>query len=272
MASDWAHDGPRRGTRPAFDPGVLAAIHQSAAVLARDQDAFIRQFHDDVESLIPDSVVPPAFDLRAFCDRMAQALLWVALTERQPRLVVDALRQLGGQNWYEGFPDSQYASVAHALIQTVHYLSANIWSTSTGSAWISFFLWVQPHLLDGAQNAATREAAAREADAQQAAAQRAAAEREAARVAALSRGHTQVVGDVNIERVARLLDDDEDDDVGLGQIMLGMTRKNPPRPLGTSQSAISLWKTLLPPPARIRPARPLPSPAPRAGCLTGRLS
>ncbi len=151
MASDWAHDGPRRGTRAAFDPGVLAAIHQSAAVLARDQDAFIRQFHDDVKSLIPDSAVPPAFDLRAFCDRMAQALLWVALTERQPRLVVDALRQLGGQNWYEGFPDSQYASVAHALIQTVHYLSANIWSTSTGSAWISFFLWVQPHLLAGAR-------------------------------------------------------------------------------------------------------------------------
>ena len=239
MASDWAHDGPRRGTRSAFDPGVLAAIHQSAAVLARDQDAFLRQFHDDVRSLIPDSAVPPAFDLRAFCDRMAQALLWVALTERQPRLVVDALRQLGGQNWYEGFPDSQYASVAHALIQTVHYLSANIWSTSTGSAWISFFLWVQPHLLDGAKDAATREAAAREADAQQAAAQRAAAEREAARVAALSRGHTQVVGDVNIERVARLLDDDEDDDVGLGQIMLGMTRKNPPRPLGTSQSAMT---------------------------------
>ena len=212
MASDWDHDGPRRGTRLPFDPGVLAAIHQSAAVLARDQDAFIRQFHDDVKSLIPDSALPPAFDLRAFCDRMAQALLWVAVTERQPRLVVDALRQLGGQNWYEGFPDSQYASVAHALIQTVHYLSANIWSTSTGSAWISFFLWVQPHLLAGAQDAATREAAAREADGQQ----------------------------VNIERVTRLLDDDKDDDAGLGQITFGLTRKNPPRPLGTSQFAISL--------------------------------
>jgi hypothetical protein len=232
MASDLGHHTPAGGARPqAFAPGVLAAIHQSAALLARDQNTFIGQFHYDVASLIPDSALPPGFDLRAFCDRMAQALLWVALTERQPRLVADTLRQLGGQNWYEGFPDSQYASVAHALIQTVHYLTANIWSTSTGSAWVSFFMWVQPHLLAGAQDAAAREAAAREAAAQQAAAQRAAAEREAARVAALSRGHTQVVGDVNIERVASLLDDDdEDDDVGLGQIMLGMTRKNPPRP------------------------------------------
>ena len=227
MASDWAHDGPRRGTRSAFDPGVLAAIHQSAAVLARDQDAFIRQFHDDVKSLIPDSALPQAFDLRAFSDRMAQALLWVAVTERQPRLVVDALRQLGAQNWYEGFPDAQYASVAHALVQTVHYLSANIWSTSTGSAWISFFMWVQPHLLAGARDAAARETAAREAAAREAAAQRAAAEHEAARVAALSR-HTQVVNNVNLERVASILDDDDDDDVGLGQIMLGMTR-NPLR-------------------------------------------
>ncbi len=231
MASDSGHDVPASGTRPqVFAQGVLPAIHQSAALLARDQNTFIRQFHYDVTSLIPDSAVPPGFDMRAFCDRMAQALLWVALTERQPRLVVDTLRQLGAQNWYEGFPDSQYATVAHALIQTVHYLSANIWSTSTGSAWISFFLWVQPHLQAGAQDAAARDAAARDATEQQAAAQRAAAEQEAARVAALPRGHGQAVGDVNIERVASLLDDDEEDDVGLGQIMLGMTRKHPPRP------------------------------------------
>ena len=231
MASDSGHDVPASGTRPqAFAQGVLPAIHQSAALLARDQNTFIRQFHYDVTSLIPDSAVPPGFDMRAFCDRMAQALLWVALTERQPRLVVDTLRQLGAQNWYEGFPDSQYATVAHALIQTVHYLSANIWSTSTGSAWISFFLWVQPHLQAGAQDAAARDAAARDATEQQAAARRAAAEQEAARVAALPRGHGQAVGDVNIERVASLLDDDEEDDVGLGQIMLGMTRKHPPRP------------------------------------------
>jgi len=198
MASDSGHDTPPDGTRPqAFAQGVLPAIHQSAALLARDQDAFIRQFHHDVSILIPDTAVPPGFDMRAFCDRMAQALLWLALTERPPRLVVDALRQLGAQNWYEGFPDAQYASVAHALIQTVHYLGANVWSTSTGSAWISFFMWVQPRLLAGARDAAARDAAARR---------------------------------VNSERAARVLDDEEEDDVGLGQIMLGMTRKNPPRP------------------------------------------
>ena len=183
-------------------------------MLARDQGAFTRQLHYDVTSLIPESAVPPAFDMWGFCDRMGQALLWVALTDQPPHVVLDSLRQLGAQNWYEGFPDAQYASVAHALIQTVHYLNANIWSTSTGSSWISFFMWVQPHLLAGARDAAARETTAREAAAREATAQRAAAEQEAARVAALSRGHTQIVNNVNIERVASLLDDDDEDDVG----------------------------------------------------------
>ena len=45
-------------------------------------------------------------------------------------------------------------------------------------------------------------------------------------------GQSTAVGanNVDIERVASILDDDDKDDVGLGQIMLGMTRRNPPRP------------------------------------------
>jgi hypothetical protein len=230
MASDLGHDAPSNASRQqAFGSAAPPGIRQSAAELARDQGAFIRQLHYDITSLIPESAVPPGFDIWGFCERMAQALLWLSLSDPPPRVAVEALRQLGGQNWYEGFPDSQYASVAHALIQTVHYLTANTWSTSTGSAWISFFMWVQPHLLAGAQDAAARQAAARETAARETAMQRAAAEQEAARVAALARdprsGQPNVVYNVDLERVATLLDDDDEDhDVGLGQIMLGMTR------------------------------------------------
>ena len=234
MASDLGHDPPPAAPRQqGLDPGTLWAIRQSASMLARDRDAFVRQLHYDVTGLIPESLLPPGFDTWDFCDRMAQALMWVALTDQSPQVVADALQQLGAQNWVAGFPGAQYASVAHALIQSVHYLSANIWSTSTGSAWISFFMWIQPHLLDGAEHAAAKQAAEEQAAAREAEARRAAAEFEAARVAALSRGHTQVVSNVNIERVASLLDDDdEDDNGGLGQIMLGMTRnplRDPPR-------------------------------------------
>lgn len=256
MASHVSHDAPPTGVTPSpVPPGrsgpagasgyaapptvarqrqadavTQSAIRQSAALLARDQGVFVRQLHHDVARLIPESALPSAFDLRGFCDRMAQALLWVALADQPEHVVAGSLRQLGGQNWYEGFPDSLYTSVAHALVQTVHYLSANVWSASTGSAWISLFMWVQPHLLAGASDAGAHESAAREAAALQAAAQRAAAEQEAARGAALSQGHSQGMNNVNIERVASLLDDEEDDDDGgLGQIMLGMTR-NPLRP------------------------------------------
>ncbi len=238
MASDLGNDAPPASPQPqALDPGALPVIRQSASRLARNEDAFVRQLHYDVTGLIPDSAVPRGFDMWVFCERMVQTLLWAALTDQPPHVVADTLRQVGARNWYEGFPDAQYVSLAHALVQTVHYLGGNDWSASTGSAWISYFLWINPHLVAGAQQAATREAAAQQAAAQQAAAQRAAAEREAARVQALSRdsrgGHSQVVGDVNLESVANLLDDDDDDaDVGYRQIMVSMTRnqrREPPR-------------------------------------------
>lgn len=225
---------PAASRRQAFDSGALSDVRYSADWLARNQEVFTRQLHYDLMRLIRGPGLPPNFDLGVFCRRMVRTLLWAALTDHPPHVVVDTLRQVGAQNWYEGFPGEEYASIAHALIQTVHYLTSSDWSTSTGSAWVSFFMWMRKHLLDGAQEAAAHEAAAREAAAQEAAARRAAAEREAARVAALSRGGPgtpgRVVSDVNIERVASILDDDDDEDGGYNQIMISMTRRNPSRP------------------------------------------
>jgi hypothetical protein len=208
----------------ALAPGVLPTIRQSADQLAYQQEAFIRQLRSDAHGLIPRGVLPATFDMRAFCGRMVQTLLWTALTDQPLPVVVETLHQVGARNWLDGLPDDEYSSFAHALVQAVHYLTHSDWSTSTGSAWISFFMWMKPYLLAGAARAAAQEAAARQAAAQEAAAQRAAAEREAARVAALSRRHSHAVGDVNIERVARLLDEDDEEDAGYGQIMVSMTR------------------------------------------------
>jgi hypothetical protein len=219
-----------------IDSGIWPVIRQSAAWLARNEDAFIQQLHYDVTSLISDPAGPPAAGIWVFCERMVQSLLWTALTDQPLAVIADTLRKVGAQNWVEGFPDTLYGTVAHALVQTVHYLSAHDQSASTGSAWISYFTWIQPHLLAGAQQAAAQHSAAQQAAEQRAAAQRAAAEQEAARVEALSRdsrgGHTQVVGDVNLESVASLLDDEDDGNVGYGQIMISMTRsprREPPR-------------------------------------------
>jgi hypothetical protein len=218
-----------------LDPEIWPAIRQSAARLARDEDAFIQQLHDDMTNLVSDPTGAPAADLWVYCERMVQSLLWAVLTDQPLGVVADTLRKVGAQNWVDGFPDALYENVACALVQTVHYLTVYDWSSSVSSAWISYFMWIKPHLLAGAQQAAEQRAAAQEAAERYAAAEREAAEREAARGKALSRdsrgGHTQVVGDVNRESVANLLDDD-DDNVGYGQIMVSMTRnrrQEPPR-------------------------------------------
>jgi hemoglobin-like flavoprotein len=237
MANDLGYGAPPTELQPrALDPGALQVIRQSADRLAQMEYTFIRQLHYDVTRLIPDAAGTSAADIWVFCERMVQSLLWVALTDQPPQVIIDTLRQVGARNRFEGFPDAQYVSVAHALVRTVRDLSGNDWSASTGSAWISYFMWIKPHLLAGARQAVAEQAAAQAAAAQQAAAQHAAAEQEAARVEALSRdshgGHTQVVGDVNLESVASLLDDEDDEDVGYGQIMVSMTRtprRDPPR-------------------------------------------
>jgi hypothetical protein len=212
----------RPQAQQAFDVGSWPAIRQSAAQLSRNRDAFVRQLHYDITSLVPELASTQAPDMWAFCERIAQSLLWVALTDQPLGVVADALRRVGGQNWADGFPDTQYPTIAHALVQTVRYLSGSDWSASTGSVWIGYFMWIKPHLLAGAQQAAAQFAAAQQEAERQAAADRAFAEREAARVAELSRDsrghHTNVVSDVNIEQVASLLDED-DEDRGYGQLM-----------------------------------------------------
>jgi hypothetical protein len=210
------------------DSGIWPVIRQSAALLSRNEQAFIQELHYDITRLISDPAGAPAPDMWVFCERMVRSLLWVALTDQPPGVVPDTLRKVGAQNWVEGFPDTLYENVTHAVVQTVHYLCAHDWSASMGSAWITYFMWLKPHLLAGAQQASTQYAAAQQAAELEAAAQRAAAELEATRVKALSRdsrgGHTQVVGDVNLESVANLLDDEENENVGYGQIMVSMTR------------------------------------------------
>jgi hypothetical protein len=213
---------------PGIDPAIGPIIRQSAAWLSRNEDAFIQQLHYDITRLISD--LAEALDMWAFCERMVRSLLWAVLSGQPPGVVTDMLQQVGAQNWIEGFPDTLYEDVARAVAQTVHYLCAHEWSTSAASAWISYFMWIEPHLLAGAQQAAAQHGAAQQAAEQEAAAQRAAAEQEAARVKALSRdsrdGHTQAVGDVNLESLASLLDDEDDENVGYGQIMVSMTRRS----------------------------------------------
>jgi hypothetical protein len=210
MASDTAQGAP---IALPLDPGLLQVIRSSADRLTQVQDAFICQLRADVVTMIPDL----AADGWAFSERMVRGVLWAATTEQPPQAITDGLRWLGATNQREGFPETQYVSVAHALVRAVRVLTENDWSTSLGSAWISYFLWIKPYLMLGAEQAAQEEA------------------NRAAFQDPPGADPPTPDGDVDLESVGSLLDDEDDDDVGYGQLMVSMTRnsrREPPRPRG----------------------------------------
>ena len=197
-------------TPPPLDPGLLRVIRASADRLIELEDAFISQLRYELATLIPDSASLRAAGGWAFCDRMARTLLWAAVTDQPRDVVTDTLRQLGARNWLDGFSETQYVSVAHALVRAVRDLCADDWSTSMSSAWITYFTWIKPYLTLGAQQAAAQQAAARKAASQQAAVQHAINLAQSTEEDSRG-GHPQEsAGDEDLEAAADPLDDDED--------------------------------------------------------------
>lgn len=188
------------------DPAVLRVIRPSAARLTQLEDVFTEQLQYEIGSLIPDL----AEDDWAFCQRTVQALLWAALTDEPAHVVAGALRRLGAINQLAGFPDSQYLGLAHALLRAVRELTDDDWSTTLGSAWISYFQWIQRHLTIGAQQAP--RPIPRSSPPVQAA---------GTPPSGLSQPED---GEPEQEPVAGLLDEEDDEDTGYGQIMVSMTR------------------------------------------------
>ena len=93
MANHLGYGAPPTELQPrALDPGVLQVIRESAERLAELEDTFIRQLHYDVTRLIPDAAGTPAADRWAFCERMVQSLLWMAITDQPPQVIIDTLR------------------------------------------------------------------------------------------------------------------------------------------------------------------------------------
>jgi hypothetical protein len=192
------------------DPGVLRVIRPMAARLTRQEDVFAEQLRYEVSGLIPDLPGDLSEDDWSFCQRTVQALLWAALTDEPAHVVAGALRRLGAVNELAGFPETQYLSLAHALLRAVRELADDEWSTTLGSAWITYFQWIQGHLVAGAQQAP----------------------RPAPHAAPPPRRPGPPPGGVaqpeddeaELESVAGLLDDEDDEDTGFGQIMVSMTR------------------------------------------------
>src|ERR1700761_4398804 len=122
------------------EPGVLAAIRPSASRMAATEETFVRMLHEEIEPLVsplPDQGWP-------LCERTARAILWLVLSDPAAEAAVPSLRWLSEANKADGFPQSEYVSIGHALVRIARDMAGTKWSTTTGSAWIRFFMWLPP--------------------------------------------------------------------------------------------------------------------------------
>jgi len=162
------------------DPALLQAIRPSALRMAGAEESFIQLLHEDIASLVqhlPERGWP-------FCERTARTILWLALSDQAADTIIQAVYWLAAANQADGFPPSQYVTLGHALVRTAREMSGTHWTTTTGSAWIRFFMWLQPYLrADSRQQAArqqdSRQQAARQQDSRQQAAREQAAREQA---------------------------------------------------------------------------------------------
>lgn len=211
-----AGGGPAPFELVPLDPGLLQVIRPSADRMAAAEEAFVQSLHEDISALVRD--LPDQG--WGFCEHMVRAMLWVIRAGQPPEVVAEGLYWLGTANQANGFPASEYVSVGHALVRVVRDLSAETWTTTTGSAWIRFFMWMRPYLEAAAHQAAAQEEAVR----QQEAARRQAARRQVFDQVAR---HDDGSADVDVSVVSDMLDDEDDDEPGpgpgYGQIMMGMT-------------------------------------------------
>jgi hypothetical protein len=136
---------PAAGPEP-IDPALLRAIRPSAARMAAAEDSFVGLLHEDIGTFVPHL---PDGGWR-LCERIARTVLWLTLSDQPADAAVQTAIWLGAANQTDGFPLSEYVTVGHALVRIAREMCDTTWSTTTGSAWIRFFIWLHPHLLAGA--------------------------------------------------------------------------------------------------------------------------
>jgi hypothetical protein len=197
---------PYAGQEP-LDLVLLQAIRPSATRMAAAEETFIQLLNEDIVTLVrhlPDR----GWQL---CERIARTVLWLALTDQPADVAVQSLHWLGEANQADGFPASDYVTVGHALVRIAREMSGIKWTTTTGSAWIRFFMWLQPHVQAGAKQAAHPEAAyqqqavQQEAARQQATADHQAPHREAPHREAFDQAVRDTAVDVDVSALADLL-------------------------------------------------------------------
>jgi len=158
--TELVRDTQSDASQDPLDPAVLQAIRPSATRMAAAEDAFVQLLSEEIGTAVrqlPDR----GWQL---CERIAGTILRLVLSDQPAEAAIQSLHRLGEANQADGFPASEYVTVSHALVRIAREMSGPKWTTTTGSAWIRFFMWLQPYLQAGAgQQVVHRQAAPQQA-------------------------------------------------------------------------------------------------------------
>ncbi|HET9655558.1 MAG TPA: hypothetical protein VFP72_09405 [Kineosporiaceae bacterium] len=121
--------------------------------LLRIEADFTVAFHRSLGELAPNlpSVNGPGG--RELSGALAHCLLWAALTRDDSASVERTVRDFAAEHRRRGFPDDAYAFLSHALLRSIRTVMSADWSSELSSGLVSYALWLQPCLQQGARGA-----------------------------------------------------------------------------------------------------------------------
>jgi hypothetical protein len=147
---------------PAFGGPTLLVAERPAPQAARlvqlccqrllvVESEFASAFHQELCGLIPHAL-PALPSAATLSGALAHCVLWAALTRDRADVVEDGVRAFAAGQHALGFPDGAYGSFSHALLRAVRATLPAGWTSEMSSCWVSYALWLQPHLELGASS------------------------------------------------------------------------------------------------------------------------
>jgi hypothetical protein len=151
--TSWEHGGSaptiRQAPRPAPETGRLIQFSCQRLLVAEPE--FAGAFHRELCDLTSRSL-PVITSVGALSGALAHCVLWAALTRDSADSVESRVRAFAADQHARGFPDEAYPCLCHALLRSVRTTLPTGWSSELSSGWVSYGLWLQPHLELGAHS------------------------------------------------------------------------------------------------------------------------
>ncbi len=137
--------------RPA--PETARLVQFSCQRLLVVEPDFAAAFHSSLCELAPELALSDLPAGRQLSGAVAHCVLWAALTRDPADKVEHTVRGFAADHHGRGYPDGAYGCLCHALLRSARAVLFPSWSSQLSSGWVSYSMWLQPHLQAGARAA-----------------------------------------------------------------------------------------------------------------------